>query len=79
MIAVAVARGFADHPDAHDVLVPVVAGNSASWRALQRAGATWSAEGDLSPDYPIDPPAHVIHRFCRAEWGPGGFRRTRSD
>ena len=65
LIAAAVARGFADHPDARDVLVPVVAGNTASWRALRRAGATWYAEGDLTPDNPIDPPAHVVHRFGR--------------
>lgn len=38
MIAAAVARGFADHPDARDVLVPVALGNEASWRALRRAG-----------------------------------------
>ena len=65
LIAAAVERGFADHPDARDVLVPVVAGNVASWRALVRAGATWYAEGDLTPDNPIDPPAHVVHRFSR--------------
>ena len=65
MIAAAVAQGFADHPDADDVLVPVVAGNVASWRALERAGATLYAEGDLTPDNPIDPPAHVVHRFVR--------------
>jgi aminoglycoside 6'-N-acetyltransferase len=65
MIAAAVARGFADHPEAHDVLVPVVGGNAASWRALKRAGAIWYAEGDLPPDNPIDPPAHVVHRFVR--------------
>jgi len=65
MIAAAVARGFADHPDAEDVLVPVVAGNVASWRALERAGATRYAEGDLAPDNPIDPRDHVVHRFGR--------------
>ena len=32
LIAAGVARGFADHPDAHDVLVPVAAANVASWR-----------------------------------------------
>ena len=74
MIATAVARGFADHPDARDVLVPVSAGNVASWRALQRAGATLYAEGELTPDNPIDPRDHVVHRFARtvAPSGPGG-------
>jgi aminoglycoside 6'-N-acetyltransferase len=65
MIAAAVARGFADHPEAADVLVPVVTGNEASWRALRRAGATWYAAGELVPDNPIDPPDHVVHRFTR--------------
>jgi aminoglycoside 6'-N-acetyltransferase len=67
MIAAAVARGFADHPQACDVLVPVARGNEASWRALRRAGATWYAEGALTPDNPVDPPDHVVHRFTRAE------------
>ncbi|WP_222193922.1 GNAT family N-acetyltransferase [Modestobacter italicus] len=65
MIAAAVARGFADHPDAEDVLVPVALGNVASWRALERAGAARYAAGDLVPDNPVDPPAHVVHRFTR--------------
>jgi aminoglycoside 6'-N-acetyltransferase len=66
MIAAAVARGFADHPHAQDVLVPVALGNEASWRALRRAGAGWYAEGELAPDNPVDPPDHVVHRFTRA-------------
>ena len=72
LIAAAVARGFADHPDARDVLVPVAAGNTASLRALQRAGATWYAAGALTPDNPIDHRDHVVHRFVRAEWAPEG-------
>ncbi|WP_369134482.1 GNAT family N-acetyltransferase [Modestobacter sp. I12A-02662] len=66
LIAAAVARGFADHPDAHDVLVPVALGNERSWRALQRAGGTWYAAGEMEPDNPIDPRDHVVHRFTRA-------------
>ena len=65
MIAAAVARGFADHPDAHDVLVPVVRANTASWRALQRAGATWYADGQIEPDNPVDSRDHVVFRFTR--------------
>jgi aminoglycoside 6'-N-acetyltransferase len=65
MIAAAVARGFADHPDAADVLVPVALGNEGSWRALRRAGASWYAAGPLVPDNPVDPPDHVVHRFTR--------------
>lgn len=65
MIAAAVARGFADHPDATEVLVPVVAANEASWRALRRAGATWYADGEMEPDNPVDSRQHVVHRFVR--------------
>ena len=72
LIAAAVARGFADHPGARDVLVPVAVGNVASWRALRKAGAAWYAEGELTPDNPVDPRDHVVHRFRRAEWGRGG-------
>jgi aminoglycoside 6'-N-acetyltransferase len=65
LIAAAVARGFADHPDAQDVLVPVAAANVVSWRALRRAGAVWYAEGEMTPDNPVDPREHVVHRFVR--------------
>jgi aminoglycoside 6'-N-acetyltransferase len=65
LIAAAVARGFADHPEAQDVLVPVAAANVASWRALRRAGAIWYAEGEMTPDNPADPRDHVVHRFER--------------
>ena len=65
LIAAAVARGFADHPEAADVLVPVALGNVASWRALQRAGATWYGAGEMEPDNPADPRDHLVHRFTR--------------
>jgi len=65
LIAAAVARGFADHPSADDVLVPVALGNVASWRALQRAGATWYGAGEMEPDNPVDPRDHLVHRFTR--------------
>jgi aminoglycoside 6'-N-acetyltransferase len=45
-----------------DVVVPVAAGNVASWRALERAGFSRVAEGDLEPDNPIDPPLHYVYR-----------------
>ncbi len=66
LIAAAVARGFADHPEAQDVLVPVALGNERSLRALQRAGGTWYAAGEMEPDNPIDPRDHVVHRFGRS-------------
>jgi aminoglycoside 6'-N-acetyltransferase len=45
-----------------EVVVPVVAGNVASWRALERAGFERVAEADLEPDNPIDPPLHYVYR-----------------
>ncbi len=69
MIAAAVARGFADHPDAGEVLVPVAAANEASWRALERAGGTRYAVGELEPDNPVDTRDHVVHRFVRPTTG----------
>jgi aminoglycoside 6'-N-acetyltransferase len=69
MIAAAVARGFADHPDAGELLVPVVAANEASWRALERAGGTRYAVGELEPDNPVDSRDHVVHRFVRPTTG----------
>ncbi len=56
LIRAAVARGFADHPAARDVVVPVHAENRASWRALEAAGFTRVAEGDLEPDNPAGQP-----------------------
>ena len=32
---------------------------------LRRAGALWYAEGAMTPDNPIDPREHVVHRFVR--------------
>jgi aminoglycoside 6'-N-acetyltransferase len=45
----------------------VAAANVASWRALRRAGALWYAEGEMTPDNPVDPREHVVHRFVRPE------------
>lgn len=47
------------------IVVPIVAGNRASWRALEKAGFVRIAEGDLLPDNPVDPPAHVVYRLDR--------------
>lgn len=65
LIATAVARTWLDHPDAPAVLVAVVAGNIASWRALEKAGLRRVAEGDLAPDNPLDPPLHYVYRVDR--------------
>ena len=63
--AALVARTWADHPDAGEIVVPVVAGNAASWRALERAGFARIAAGELEPDNPIDPPGHFIYAIRR--------------
>ncbi|MEU8799639.1 GNAT family N-acetyltransferase [Spirillospora sp. NPDC048819] len=65
MIQAMIERTWHDYPDATCVIVPVVAANRASWRALGKAGLQRVAEGDLTPDNPIDDPAHVIYRIDR--------------
>ncbi len=65
MIMALVDRTWTDHPDAPVIIVSVVAGNIASWRALEKAGLSRIASGDLEPDNPIDPPLHHIYRIDR--------------
>ncbi|GAA3623682.1 hypothetical protein GCM10022223_45860 [Kineosporia mesophila] len=65
MISSMVTRTWVDHPGAPCIIVPVAAGNRRSWRALEKAGFTRVAEGDLEPDNPIDPPLHVVYRLDR--------------
>jgi aminoglycoside 6'-N-acetyltransferase len=65
MIAAMVARTWREVPDAPAVLVAVVAANTASWRALEKAGFRRVAEGDLEPDNPVDDPLHYVLRIDR--------------
>jgi aminoglycoside 6'-N-acetyltransferase len=65
MIAAFVTAAWAAYPDAPQIVVPVAAGNVASWRALERAGFERVAEGELEPDNPIDPPDHVVYAIGR--------------
>jgi aminoglycoside 6'-N-acetyltransferase len=60
-----VADVLATRPEVPCVIVPVAAGNPASWRALEKAGFTRVAEGPLTPDNPVDPPDHVVYRRDR--------------
>jgi aminoglycoside 6'-N-acetyltransferase len=53
------------YPDAPAVIVPVVVGNTASWRMLERVGFRRVAQGPLTPDNPIDEPEHYVYRFDR--------------
>ena len=49
MIGAFVAQSWDVYPAARDVVVPVAAGNHASWRALERVGFVRIAEGPLEP------------------------------
>ncbi len=70
MIAAFVDRVWAQEPGVSSIVVPVHAANVASWRALMAAGFRAVAEGDITPDNPIDDRAHVILRIDRP--GPSG-------
>ena len=65
MIATAVNQAWDRYPDAGDVVVPVAAGNRASWRALERVGFRRVAGGELTPDNPVDPRDHLVYRLRR--------------
>lgn len=65
MIKALVERTWTDHPGAPMIIVPVAAGNIASWRALEKAGLTRIGTGDLEPDNPIDPPLHYLYGIRR--------------
>ena len=65
MIRAVVADTWTAHPVAECVLVAVAAANTASWRALENAGLSRVAEGDMEPDNPIDDRRHVVHRTDR--------------
>jgi aminoglycoside 6'-N-acetyltransferase len=65
MIAAAVESTWSDYAAAPAVLVAVVAANTASWRALEKAGLQRIAEGSMSPENPLDDPLHYVYRVDR--------------
>jgi aminoglycoside 6'-N-acetyltransferase len=65
MIATFVAATWAACPGAHDIVVPVSAGNRPSWRAPERAGFHRIAEGELEPDNPRERRDHYIYGIPR--------------
>ncbi len=65
LIAAIVQDTWTAYPDASAVMVAVVAANIASWRAVERAGLTRVADGDMTPDNPVDDPRHYIYRIDR--------------
>lgn len=72
MIAALVQDTWSVHPGAPAVLVAVVAANTASWRALEKAGLHRIAEGPMTPDNPVDDPLHFIYRIDRPGTGSAG-------
>jgi aminoglycoside 6'-N-acetyltransferase len=67
MIAAVVRDTWQACPAAPAVLVAVVAANTASWRALERAGLRRIGEGAMTPDNPVDDPLHYVYRIDRPE------------
>ena len=65
MLRTLLMRSWQDHPGASAVVIAVVAANTASWRALEKAGFHRVAEGDIAPDNPVDDPLHYIYRSDR--------------
>jgi aminoglycoside 6'-N-acetyltransferase len=65
MIAAAVANTWRDLPRVPAIMVSVVAANTASWRALEKAGLTRVAQGNLQPENPLDDPLHYVYRIDR--------------
>jgi aminoglycoside 6'-N-acetyltransferase len=67
LIAAAVRATWRDHTAAPAILVAVIAGNIASWRALEKAGLTRIGEGPKTPDNPVDDPLHFIYCVDRPD------------
>jgi aminoglycoside 6'-N-acetyltransferase len=65
MIAALVEDTWRTHPQAPAVIVPVVAANVASWRAVEKAGLRRVAEAEMAPDNPVDGPLHYVYRVDR--------------
>ena len=65
LIRSALEQLWVDHKDAECVIVAVHADNIGSWRALEKAGLTRVAHGELDPDNPIDDRRHYVYRVDR--------------
>lgn len=65
MISRAVQSTWSDYPAAPAVFVAVVAANTASWRAVEKAGLQRVGEGPMAPDNPVDDPLHYVYRIDR--------------
>jgi aminoglycoside 6'-N-acetyltransferase len=69
MIAALVDDTWRTYPSAPCVVVAVVAANTPSWRALQKAAFTRIGAGPMSPDNPVDDPLHYVYRVDRPVTG----------
>ncbi len=69
MIAAYVDDLWARCATVNSLIVPVVASNVGSWKALVGAGFTKLGEANLEPDNPIDDPLHVIMGLDRPRRG----------
>lgn len=67
MIRAVVADTWVTQPGTDTILVAVVAANTASWRALEKAGFHRVAEGPMEPDNPVDDPLHYVYRYDRPD------------
>jgi aminoglycoside 6'-N-acetyltransferase len=65
MIAALVADTWTRTPPVPAVIIPVAAANTASWRALEKAGLRRIAEGPLVPESPADGDLHFVYRIDR--------------
>lgn len=65
LVRALVSDTWSAHPACRLLIVPVAAGNPASWRALEKAGFRRVTEADLEPDNPVDPPLHYVYQLDR--------------
>jgi aminoglycoside 6'-N-acetyltransferase len=65
MVAAFVAESWASYPEASAVVVAMHQHNPASWRAVERAGFRRIAEGELTPDNPVDNRDHYLYQLER--------------
>ena len=65
MIAAFVAESWAVYPAASAVVVAMHQANTASWRAVEKAGFRRVAAGELTPDNPVDDRDHYFYQLDR--------------
>ena len=66
MIAALVRDTWRCRPETPVILVAVVAANTVSWRALEKAGLRRIAEGPMTPENPADGALHYVYRVDRS-------------